>query len=49
MEEGRVGMWRNEGAEAGRGEHEVKEGVKEEGMAGKTEMKEGRQVGEGMK
>ena len=52
MEEGRAGMWRNEGGEAGRGEHEVKEGVKEEGTAGRTgrgEMKEGRQVGESMK
>ena len=35
-DEGREGRdWRNEGGEAGRGEHEVKEGVKEEGMAGR--------------
>ena len=43
---------RNEGGETGMGEHEVKEGVKEEGTAGRTgrgEMKEGRQVGESMK
>ena len=40
MEEGRAGRWRNEGCEAGRGEHGVKEGVKEEGRAGR-----GMQVG----
>ena len=39
MEEGKAGKWRNEGGEAGRGEH----GVKEEGMAGR-----GMQVGESM-
>ena len=31
MEEGKAGKWRNEGGEAGRGEH----GVNEEGRAGR--------------
>ena len=52
MEEGRTGRWRNEGGEAGRGEHGVKEYVREwgmeEGRVGRWEMKEGRQVGESM-
>ena len=34
--------------EAGRGEHGVREGVKEEGRAQRERMKEGRQVGESM-
>ena len=48
-EEGRAGRERNEGGEAGMGEHEVREGVTEEGRAGREEMKAGRQLGESMK
>ena len=35
MEERKAGEWRNEGGEAGRGEHGVKEWGMEEGKAGK--------------
>ena len=37
-EAGRAHRERNEGGEAGRGEHGVKEGVKEDGRAGRGEM-----------
>ena len=42
-EEGNAGKWRNEGGEAARGEH----GVKEEGRAGRGEqgVREGVEVG----
>ena len=46
MEEGRAGRWRNEGGEAGRGEHVVNEGVKEEWRAGRG-RNEGGEAGRG--
>ena len=46
MEEGRAGKWRNEGGEARRGEHDVREWGWRKGGQGSGEMKEGRQVGE---
>ena len=43
MEEGKAGKWRNEGGQAGRGEH----GVKEEGRI-RRGIRRGMQVGESM-
>ena len=47
MVEGRARRWRNEGREAGRGEHGVKEGVKDEGRAGRRGRNEGVEAGMG--
>ena len=46
MEEGRAGKWRNEGGEARRGEHGVREWGMEEGRAGKW-RNEGGEAGRG--
>ena len=46
MEEGRVGRWRNEGGEAGMGEHGLKEGEKEVGRTERVRNEEGGEMKE---